>query len=282
VSKIEAGEFHCSALTSGGDLYSWGSAETHQIGVEGDYEFWEPVQAKFEIIQRGARGRLSIVAGMYEQRQILEVKGLKVVDFAIGHSLSCAVTEAGEVWMWGFSVETPTPQRVEGLKGNFIQRICAGSITNIIALTAPVKDLYVWDFQDTPEEKPSIKNDLYGRHLSMISAGKEHYAGVTTTGHLLLWGSNKEYQLALGMDSKIDYREVPEVIEMKWVIKDVQCGHEHTLALTEDGKVLSWGNGTMGQLGLRDRGTDAAFPTLVETIATKKIISIAVGAFNSG
>ena len=36
----------------------------------------------------------------------------------------------------------------------------------------------------------------------------------------------------------------------KHVISQVSCGYHHSLALTNKGKVFSWGDGQYGQLGL--------------------------------
>ena len=36
------------------------------------------------------------------------------------------------------------------------------------------------------------------------------------------------------------------------VIVDVHCGESHTVALTKEGEVYTWGGGSLGQLGLGD------------------------------
>ena len=59
----------------------------------------------------------------------------------------------------------------------------------------------------------------------------------------------------------------------------VACGHVHTLALTEDGRVFAWGNNKTGCVGVSDRGT--CQPQEVESLRGKKIIDISAGMESS-
>jgi alpha-tubulin suppressor-like RCC1 family protein len=60
----------------------------------------------------------------------------------------------------------------------------------------------------------------------------------------------------------------------------ISAGEKHTLGLTFDGRVYAWGNGEYGKLGLGDT-EDRLVPTLVESLADKKITSITAGQDNS-
>ena len=59
----------------------------------------------------------------------------------------------------------------------------------------------------------------------------------------------------------------------------VACGHVHTLALTDDGRVFAWGNNKTGCVGVSDRGTCA--PQEIESLRGKKIIDISAGMESS-
>ena len=55
----------------------------------------------------------------------------------------------------------------------------------------------------------------------------------------------------------------------------VACGHVHTLALTDDGRVFAWGNNKTGCVGVSDRGTCA--PQEIESLRGKQIRDGVVG-----
>ena len=55
---------------------------------------------------------------------------------------------------------------------------------------------------------------------------------------------------------------------------DIVVGAEHTLALSEDGKVWAWGNNSHGQLGLNPKVLEAYVhqPTVVPDLSPDKCI----------
>ena len=65
-------------------------------------------------------------------------------------------------------------------------------------------------------------------------------------GTLWGWGSNENASLGVGRDGQIN---TPTKIlpNLKW--KDIACGFNHAIGLTEDGKVYGWGDGTFLQNG---------------------------------
>lgn len=71
--------------------------------------------------------------------------------------------------------------------------------------------------------------------------------------HLASWGMGRDGQLGLG---DTEPRSVPTLVggelEGKTVVS-VSCGATHTAAVTDDGKVFSFGGGVSGQLGHGDK-----------------------------
>ena len=66
-------------------------------------------------------------------------------------------------------------------------------------------------------------------------------------------------------------------------LRTVAAGREHGLALTESGKVYSWGNNTNGQLGRTTSGTTNRTPGQIPAASfnNKKITGIAAGSYHS-
>jgi alpha-tubulin suppressor-like RCC1 family protein len=105
---------------------------------------------------------------------------------------------------------------------------------------------------------------------------------VNAAGSLLVWGSDESLLLGLGSDRANKYIVSPTSlsISIRLAFSTVACGYEHTLALSEDGRVFSWGNALMGRLG-HGRDVDAWEPTLISSLggeATAAVVEVARSA----
>jgi alpha-tubulin suppressor-like RCC1 family protein len=81
-----------------------------------------------------------------------------------------------------------------------------------------------------------------------LAAGWDHSAAITSGGALWTWGSNAYGQLGDG--TRVD-RDVPVQIPagagLTW--QTVSAGEAHTVAIRSDGRVFTWGDNSLGQLG---------------------------------
>jgi alpha-tubulin suppressor-like RCC1 family protein len=131
-----------------------------------------------------------------------------------------------------------------------------------------------------------------------ISSGEFHTA-VVTNSDLYLFGKNTFGQLGLGHNDIVTTPSIPLSFTTK--IVKVSCGGEHTLALTAESCLFSWGFNIFGQLGLNNRDhmnipcKVEMFRTLIQNRDTKviekesirslkegeKILEIAAGAQHS-
>lgn len=100
-----------------------------------------------------------------------------------------------------------------------------------------------------------------------ISAGDGHSALLTETHKLYTFGKNAYGQLGLGHTSPVTTPTLVVFLQNK-KIEGVFCGSEHTLVITNEGEVFSWGLNIKGQLGLGD-SMNRNSPTLVETVSSK-------------
>jgi alpha-tubulin suppressor-like RCC1 family protein len=97
------------------------------------------------------------------------------------------------------------------------------------------------------------------RHLRIcwVSAGDGHTVSVSKNGMVYSWGASACGQLGL---DRIDtmprdaegYPYQPYPIQLKLLgsvkIKEISCGDAHSIALTTDGRLFSWGGAGCGQL----------------------------------
>jgi hypothetical protein len=88
---------------------------------------------------------------------------------------------------------------------------------------------------------------------TMVAGGGSHAVAVADSDKLYVWGSNRYGQLGLGLPitSVIPIRVTnPEgVRNWKWV----SAGEDHTMALSAEGRLYTWGNNDRGQLGSGNR-----------------------------
>eukprot|EP00927_Polykrikos_kofoidii_P059302 TRINITY_DN54492_c0_g1_i1.p1 TRINITY_DN54492_c0_g1~~TRINITY_DN54492_c0_g1_i1.p1 ORF type:complete len:1400 (-),score=242.58 TRINITY_DN54492_c0_g1_i1:173-4372(-) len=88
-----------------------------------------------------------------------------------------------------------------------------------------------------------------------ISAGQDHFVAVQRGGGTLMtWSSSNEFgQTGHGPERVGLGHCQPRIFPLQVGVRvcAVACGKDHTLALTERGEVYAWGDGSLGQLGVR-------------------------------
>ncbi|XP_066588332.1 uncharacterized protein ca [Prorops nasuta] len=107
-----------------------------------------------------------------------------------------------------------------------------------------------------------------------LSCGFCHTLAVTNNG-IYAWGGSQYGQLGLG---KILQTSNPELITSlaQEVIIDAVAGQYHSVALTSDGRVFTWGWGVHGQLG-HGNTDEKTTPTLVKSLLGIVIRHISAG-----
>lgn len=128
--------------------------------------------------------------------------------------------------------------------------------------------------------------------FSKVAVGLMHIAAITEDGRLLTMGTIEHGKLGHSEKVKSEQeikeekeryrkagyrpgqlsRSAPEVgfVEGPLLGKkvvEVACGDKHTVCVTEDGQVYSWGSGKRGALGHSESNDNCGVPTLVEGIS---------------
>lgn len=102
-------------------------------------------------------------------------------------------------------------------------------------------------FAENIPSKFWFKNDI----PTYLACGDEHTAIITGNNKLYMFGSNNWGQLGLGSRSTVSKPTCVKALKPEKV-KFAACGRNHTLVLTEEGKVYAAGGNNEGQLGLGD------------------------------
>ena len=153
------------------------------------------------------------------------------------------------------------------------------------------KRAYVWCFgknsngelgvqstKDVLDPKPVHNGPTLFREAGSargISSGGHHTALVTKSGHLYMCGSTLHGKLGIqGLNMMQVTRFHP--LPMAVAVKQVACGDYHSMCLTEDGQVYSWGGSLYKKLANVSANSE---PSLVNGLS--RIVAIDCGDFHS-
>ena len=169
--------------------------------------------------------------------------GERAVSVSAGRGHSLALTADGSVWSWGF--------------GAF------GKLGH-------------GDEED--QWQPKKVEAFAGQRLIAVSGGRFSLA-ITADGAVWSWGLGDFGRLGHGgYQNQLLLKEV-EALAGRHVVA-VSAGETHSLALTADGSVWSWGYGSRGMLGHGDQ-QDQLLPKKVETLAGQRVLPVSAGQRHS-
>ncbi|XP_019488804.1 PREDICTED: probable E3 ubiquitin-protein ligase HERC6 [Hipposideros armiger] len=130
-------------------------------------------------------------------------------------------------------------------------------------------------------ERPESIKALDTLHVDLVSCGKEHSLAVCHKGRVFAWGAGSEGQLGIEEFKEIVFtpKKIKALADIK--IIQVSCGHYHSLALSGDGQVFSWGKNSHGQLGLGKEFSSQASPQRVRSLKGIPLAQVAAGGAHS-
>ncbi|XP_055059315.2 probable E3 ubiquitin-protein ligase HERC4 [Misgurnus anguillicaudatus] len=222
-----------------------------------------------------------------------------VIQIACGDQHSMALTQNGQLFVWGKNShgqlglkELPEsgseiPQHIECLDGVPVSQISAGGDHSFVLSLSGV--VFGWGknssgqlgLGDTEDRHvPTVVNSLNGKKTQLISCGGEHTATLSKGGVVFTFGSGKFGQL--GHNSFKDEHRPPVVAEL-WgsKVSQVTCGGYHTLVLVESSKkIYAFGCGKQGQLG-NGKIINQSVPSPVE-LTTEFNVEYAIGKLIAG
>ncbi len=93
---------------------------------------------------------------------------------------------------------------------------------------------------------------LQGLKVTKVACGDFHSVALTSEGRLFSWGGGGSFfnrgQCGHGNNQDSDSPELIKSLQHK-VIVNLVCGGYHTLALSSDNELYSWGSGLYGECG---------------------------------
>jgi len=121
---------------------------------------------------------------------------------------------------------------------------------------------------------PQVLENSKNLPVKFVAGGRRHTIVITENNEVYSWGIGENFQLGLGntKDSWLPQKVIG--IEGKPI--KAACGWGHTLVLTDDGRVYSWGWSEDGQTG-HATTQHQPVPELIEHLKGTYIVDIAAG-----
>ncbi|KAJ1611945.1 RCC1 domain-containing protein [Cryptosporidium canis] len=197
IIKVALGSSHTLVLTASGELITWGAGYYGRLGTNSTKSHSNPIKIRFPI------------------------KGVQIVDIAVGFYHSMAVSSVGDLWVWG-------------------------KAENVLS-EKDVLTPYIFAKLESPSGVPKV--------YSIHAFGDVSYA-ITQSGALWVWGpESSENQNAQGLEGGIQIKSHTgrvEMIVLPGNAVGVSGSTSHHVCLLASGEVVSWGEPSRGKLGQSD------------------------------
>ena len=281
VEYVSCGEFHSCAVSSSGELFSWGNGAMHAgyLGHGSDTSHWIPKR----------------VEGPLE--------GLQVLSVSCGSWHSAFITTTGKLFTFGdgtFGVlghgdreSVAYPKEVQTLSGLRTVKIACGvwhtaAIVEVVGQSGAnlmSRKLFTWGDGDhyrlghgdkVSRLAPTCVPSLIEYNFDQLACGHSITVALTTSGHVFTFGSTRHGQLG----NPNSDGSLPCLVQDKLVgenVEEIACGAQHVAVLTSRSEVFTWGKGANGRLGHGDE-EDRRTPTLIESLRDRHIKSVSCGS----
>ncbi|NXC32517.1 RPGR regulator, partial [Campylorhamphus procurvoides] len=264
---ISCGDEHTAIITEKGKLYMFGSNDWGQLGLGSKNTVTKPTcvkalkpeKPKLAVCGRnhtlvytekgnmyaaGGNSEGQLGLGDTEERTTFHLISFftnqhKIKQLAAGSYTSAAVTEDGQLFMWGDNSEGQIGLASE----SYVSVPCRVDV---------------------------------GKPVSSVSCGYYHSALITGDGEVYTFGEPANGKLGL-LPEQLKNNRIPQpVLGIMEKVNKVACGGEHTVVLTET-DVYTFGLGQYGQLGHGTFVFESSVPKSVKHLRKHKIRNIACG-----
>ncbi|XP_068485359.1 ultraviolet-B receptor UVR8-like isoform X1 [Phaseolus vulgaris] len=299
IVQAAAGWAHCVAVTEHGEVYTWGWKEcipsgrvfgepSTGISLEKDVS-GRHSQSSIEQVSprsqgsRSTGGTASNNSGeeSTKRRRVSAAKqtpesssstddsltavpclvtlnpGIKIASVAAGGRHTLALSDTGLVWAWGYGGEGNL-----GL-GSRIRMVSSPHLVSCIDSSYYGKDRSATLVRGSMgSEGQSFR--VPGSYIKRIACGGRHSAVITDAGALLTFGWGLHGQCGQGTtDDELSPTCVSSLLGIH--IEGVAAGLWHTVCISADGDVYSFGGNQFGQLGTGADQAEQTLPRLVDS-----------------
>eukprot|EP01117_Protostelium_nocturnum_P018843 TRINITY_DN7967_c0_g1_i1.p1 TRINITY_DN7967_c0_g1~~TRINITY_DN7967_c0_g1_i1.p1 ORF type:complete len:1128 (+),score=398.43 TRINITY_DN7967_c0_g1_i1:226-3609(+) len=247
---VSCGPFHSLALCSNNRIHSWGyNINCSIIGINGEENKKRlQIDHNYEIAGQLGRGK-----GFFKEPGVVKISlptGVTIKKVNAGGVHSALITSDGGLYMWGLNHEGQL-----GMENQMVKNAKTGK--------SKIR---------TTVKKPTLVASLKGHIITSVACGGHHTLALTSTGKVFGFGFNNLGQLGIGGNLPTSSTNLssfcvynPTEIPFTKPIKSIAAGTTHSIALSDDYSVYTWGDNVFGELG-RKKGKqnepgEVTFPT---------------------
>ena len=285
IVQFTLGTHFSAALTSNGRIFTWGRNEDGRLGDGTNVNRLTPTEITHQF-------NLS--------------QGETITQFTLGSNFSTALTSNGRIFTWGKNFHGQLGD------GTIINRNIPIDITNqidldndeiiidvnsggyhSIALTSNGR-IFIWGrnhegqlgngtaINSSIPIEITTKFDLkVGEKILKVYSGALFSIAMTSEGRIFTWGDNVHGQLGDGTNLKhLTPNEITDKFNLglgEFII-ELSLGSYHSLALTSNGRVFSWGRNLDGQLG--DGTLNDSYKPINPVFYLPEFLSLVIYDFN--
>jgi alpha-tubulin suppressor-like RCC1 family protein len=227
---------HTAAIKTNGELWSWGSSDSGQMGDNTTINRSSPVQT----ISGGTSWRTA----------------------SAGCRHTAATKTDGTLWLWGRGYGGILGTNTSFGRSSPVQTVSGGDNWRTVSAgfchTAAIKTdgtLWAWGYGSygrignnaTTNRSSPVQTISGGTNWQSVSAGASHTAAIKTNGELWMWGYGTIGQL--GDNATINRSSPVQTISGGTNWRSVSVGVRLTAATKTDGTLWLWGFGRCGVFG---------------------------------
>ena len=257
---IAVGREHILALDTDGTVWSWGANERGQLG----HDEYRP----------GNKTEPTFIRFPADTAEIVEI--------AVSEQTSYALTADGKLFAWGsndngrlgiYSQDAHVEYVTEPELNPHLPRV-SHIIASEQTVSAIASDgrLWMWGLTDHGQAGsaevstlflPTCKSPSVEYRALDVASGDTHTSFLRSDGEIISFGQNTNGQFGNGERAQEDMilaLTSLATFSEEVTVTSIAAGRRHMLALTEDGRLFTWGNNDVHQLG-RDGAGDCTTPT---------------------
>lgn len=278
-SQAIAGPGHSIAVTSKGDVYSFGSNSSGQLGHGTTEEVWRP-------------------------KPIRTLQGIRIIQAAAGAGRTMLITDSGQVYAFGKdsfgeaeyggqgSKTVTAPRLVESLKNIFVVQAAIGNFFTAVLSREGRVYTFSWG-GDGKLGHHTDSNDMEPHPL--LGALEDIPVVQIAAGYCYLLclacqpSGMSVYSVGCGLGGKLGHgtrtdEKFPRLIEQFQTLNlqpmVISAGAWHAAVVGRDGRVCTWGWGRYGCLGHGNEECEAA-PKVVDALTNVKAVHVATGDYTT-
>nr|CAD7602464.1 unnamed protein product [Timema genevievae] len=286
VRDIACGSNHSAAITSSGELYTWGLGEYGRLGHGDNITQLKPKLVSSRVVEtfRRSQVRTTLESGGPSQ----EVPGGRQAPHYTRVRRSQVLDKVHNTLESGDLRCDMCVFQVKGLLGVRVVQVACGSRD---AQTLALSDegmVFSWGDGDFGKlgrggsdgcSTPHNVERLNNMGVCQIECGAQFSLALTRSGQVWTWGKGDYFRLGHGSEQHVRKPTVVEGLRGKKIIH-VAVGALHCLSVTDTGQVYAWGDNDHGQQG---NGTTTVNrkPALVHGLEDVHLNRVACGSSHS-